>query len=111
MAKRSFLLPLAFALAALTQTAEAQTFVQAGSPGPRTGLGWNYGHISNCYMQSDGSTQLFYVFMQEGGYGVTNNPNLISSIAPACQSGNWIGVNVTSLSPFQWNWVITYNYR
>lgn len=111
MAKRSFLLPLAFALAALTQTAEAQTFVSGGAPGPRTGLGWNYGHVAHCQTQSDGSTTLFYVYAQEGGYGYTNNQTVANMLSPACQTGNWIGVYVTSLNPFHWTQVVTFTYK
>lgn len=105
---RAFLLPLALALAALTQTAEAQTLYHGGAPGPFTTLGWNYGHIASCYTYFNGSTTWAYVYMQEGGYGLTNNPAFISSVAPACQSGKWVGVRVTSLNPFQWDMVLTY---
>ncbi|HKA40807.1 MAG TPA: hypothetical protein VKF40_02335 [Burkholderiales bacterium] len=112
MAKlRTFLLPLAFAFAALTQTAEAQVFVNGGAPGPHTVVGWNYGHISNCSTLFDGSTTWFSVIMLEGGSGYTNNPAFASMLSGACQTGNWIGVNVTSLNPFHWTQVVTYTFK
>ena len=109
MAKRTCLLPLAFALAALTQTAEAHTFINGGAPGPFTGFGWNYGHISNCQVSVDGS--VFLVAVKEGGYGYTNNPMVIAALSPACQTGNWIGVYVTCLNPFRWTNVATYDFK
>ena len=111
MAKRTFLLPLAFAFAALTQTAEAQVPVNGGAPGPYTGLGWNYGHISYCIVSVDGSNAVVTAAIKEGGYGYTNNPLVIAALAPACQTGNWIGVYVTSLNPFRWTNVSTYDFK
>lgn len=91
--------------------ADAQTFVNGGAPGPNTGLGWNYGHINNCYTQVDGSTTWFYAFIQEGGYGFTNNPAFATTLSPACQTGNFIGVFVTSLNPFRWTQVATFTFK
>ena len=111
MAKRTFLLPLAFALAALTQTAEAQVFVNAGSAAPGVVVGWNYGHLSNCQTYVDGSTTWFYVVFKEGSHGWTNNPAIISTLSPACQTGNLIAVYVTSVNPLRWNNVYTYGFK
>jgi hypothetical protein len=105
---RTILLALAFALAALTQTAQAQSFYHFGAAGPYTTFGWNFGHVSGCMTYFDGSTTWFYVYAQEGGFGVTNNPYMISSLAPACQNGRAFAVNVTSINPFQWNMIYIY---
>ena len=40
--------------------ADAQTFVNGGVAGQFTALGWNYGHVSNCYVVVSGSTTWFY---------------------------------------------------
>jgi len=91
--------------------AEAQVFVNGGAPGQFTTLGWNYGHIANCYTQVDGSTTWFYAYIHEGGFGFTNNPAFATTLSPACQTGNYIGVLVTSLNPFRWTQVITFTFK
>jgi len=99
MIVKATLLALVLLVGSLTP-AEAQTFVNGGAPGPQTALGWNYGHIMNYYTQVDGSTTWFYAFIQEGGFGFTNNPSFAITLSPACQTGNLIAVFVTSLNPF-----------
>jgi hypothetical protein len=100
---------LFFAMAGALQ---AQTFENGGTPGPQTGLGWNYGHLTNCYPVVNNAGQTwFWAFVQEGGFGYTNNPSFVTLLAPACQSGNLIGVFVTSLNPFRWTQVVTFNFQ
>jgi len=70
---------------------------------------WNYFHVTNCY--TDGGA--IYVFPAESSVVsvlFTTNPLFIATIAPACQTGNVMGVFVTSVSGlgFTWNQLITY---
>src|SRR5215813_15407275 len=92
-----------FLFLASINLAEAQSFIHAGAPGPRTTLGWNFGHVANCQTFFDGTSTWHYAFIVEGGFGFTNNPGFVTLVAAACQSGNLIGVNVISLNPFVWN--------
>jgi hypothetical protein len=105
---RTILLTLAFALAGLAQPAAAQVLFHGGVAGPNTVFGWNYFHIAACSTAFDGATTWFYVYSQEGGYGVTNNPLIINSVSPACQSRQIVGVYVTSLVPFRWSSIVVY---
>ena len=91
--------------------ADAQTFVNGGVAGQFTALGWNYGHVSNCYVVVSGSTTWFYAFIQEGGFGYTNNPAFAIILSPACQTGNLVGVFVTNVNPLQWSQVVTFMFK
>jgi hypothetical protein len=101
----------AFILLGSLTLAEAQPYVNGGSPAPGTTLGWNYDHISFCATFSDGVITWYYAFTQGGGLGYTNNPGFATSVAAACQTGNLIAVHVTSLNPFLWNWIATYPFK
>ena len=94
---------------------QAQTFTNgAVDPAHLVGIGWNYGHISNCAVSYDGSTTWFTATSQEnsaGGYYYTNNPSLATLVAPACQTGNWVGVYVTSLNPIKWIQGMTFTFK
>ena len=67
--------------------AEAQPFVNGGTAGPNTALGWNYGHLTNCYTVVLVSTTWFYAFAQEGGFGYTKQSRLRDYIIPSLP--NW----------------------
>ncbi len=110
MILRSILLAVVMFLTSVP-IADAQTYVNGGAAGPNTVLGWNYGHLTNCYVVVNGPTTWFYAFVQEGGFGYTNNPAFATMLAPACQTGNFIGVLVTNINPFQWSSVVTFNFR
>ena len=73
--------------------------------------GWNYVHATNCQGYWDGTTTWLYVFPQEGGFWYTANPYLQTTIAPACQTGNWIAFYVYNTSGNLWNYVYTYTYK
>jgi hypothetical protein len=74
-------------------------------------LGWNYIHVTTCY--ADGTA--FYVFPPELSinYIFTSNPLYISLLAPACQTGNYVGVFVTSVSgsSFSWNQLVSFTFK
>jgi hypothetical protein len=75
-------------------------------------VGWNFFHVTNCY--TDGGA--LYVFPAEStvvNVLFTTNPLFIATIAPACQSGNWMGVFVTSVSGlnFTWNQLTTFAFK
>ena len=73
--------------------------------------GWNFVHATNCY--TDGTT--FFVFPPEPSVNsiFTSNPLYISLLAPACQTGNVIGVFVTSVSglSFSWNQLFSFAFK
>jgi hypothetical protein len=94
--------------------AQAQEFTNSGvDPDNLLVLGWNYGHLSNCSASYDGSTTWFAASSLENpnGYISTNNPGFPSTVASACQSGNLIGVHVTSINPIQWDQVYTFTSK
>jgi hypothetical protein len=107
---KSTLLAVIVFVGSLT-VANAQTFVNGGVAGPFTTLGWNYGHLANCYTQVDGSITWFYAYIQEGGFGFTNNPAFAITLSPACQTGNFVGVFVTNLNPLRWTQVVTFTFK
>jgi hypothetical protein len=72
--------------------------------------GWKYIHVTNCSIYSDGSSTWLYVFPQEGGYLFTANPAFVLTLAPACQTGNWIGVYIYDVHG-NWNQILTYSYK
>ncbi len=89
----------------------ANAEVYSGVPGAQTVLGWNFGHASYCQVQIAGPT-VWYIFVpQEGGYGYTNDAGVAAVISSACQTGNWIGIHVTSFSPFTWDYLVVYPYK
>jgi hypothetical protein len=91
--------------------AEAQTYFNGGVPGPNTVLGWNFGHIAYCSTVSDASNTWIFLWVQEGGYGYTNNPSLAAIVAPGCQTGNLFAVHVLSLNPFLWDVLVLYPFK
>src|SRR6266481_4037183 len=105
-----------FALVVFFGTAgglEAQVFENGGTPGSQTVLGWNYGHFSNCYAVVNQGQTWFWAFFQEpgSGFGYTNNPGFATLVASACQTGNVVGIFVTSLNPFRWTQVVTFTFK
>jgi len=74
-------------------------------------LGWNYVHVTNCFVTFDGSTTWLYVYPQEGGFLFTSNPVYQAALTPACQTGNLIGFNVVSVNPPLWNGLFTFPYK
>jgi hypothetical protein len=60
---------------ASSNLAEAQSFIHGGGAGPRTTLGWNFGHIANCQTFFDGASTWHYAFIAKAG--------LASQITPA----------------------------
>jgi hypothetical protein len=91
--------------------ANAQPYINGGSPGQFTALGWNFGHIAHCETFFDGTNTWHLAFVVEGGFGFTNNPGFATLIAAACQSGNLIAVHVTNLNPFSWNSVAVFPFK
>lgn len=100
--------------------AEAVSEGQLSSDGATTQavLGWNYFHVRNCYLDGSGSitSPTFYVFPVETSvlsFIFTTSPAFIQTIAPACQTGNWIAVFITAISgsTLSWNAVYTYAFR
>ena len=73
-------------------------------------LGWNYVHATNCLGYTDGTTTWLYVYPQEGGSWFTSNPSFQNTIAPACQTGNWLAFYQVN-SRGAWNQVFTYTFR
>lgn len=73
-------------------------------------VGWNYGHATICQGYWDGTTTWLYVFPPEGGIYVTADPAFQRTIAPACQTGNWLAFYVYNTSG-NWNYVQTYTHR
>jgi len=78
--------------------------------GPPLVIGWNYVHATNCYGYFDGSTTWLYVFPEEGGFWFTSNAALQRTLAPACQTANWVGFNVFNSSG-EWNLLQTFPFR
>ena len=74
-------------------------------------LGWNYVHATNCFVTFDGSNTWLYVYPQEGGFWFTANPTSQMALTPACQTGNWVGFNVTSVNPPLWNGIFTFTFK
>jgi hypothetical protein len=73
---------------------------------------WNFFHVTNCY--TDGGA--LYVFPAESAVVnvlFTTNPIFAATIAPACQTGNWMAVFVTSVSGlnFTWNQLTTFSFK
>ena len=92
---------------------QAQVYENGGTAGSATGLGWNYGHFSNCYATVNVGQTWFWAFFQEpgSGFGYTNNPGFAALVASACQTGNWVGIYVTNINPLRWTQVVTFTYR
>jgi hypothetical protein len=89
----------------------AQAFNNGGVAAPGEVLGWNYGHVANCAVGTDGTNSWFVVQVQEGGYGYTNDPTLIAMAAPACQTGNLFAVHVTRINPLAWDQVVVFPFK
>ena len=89
------------------------TLVNGGSTSEtqaNVATGWYYVHATNCQAYWDGTTTYFYIFPQEGGYWFTTNLVFQNTIQPACQTANWIAINVYNTSG-SWNSVFTYPYK
>lgn len=86
-----------------------------GGSGLATGnsapLGWNYVHATSCQFYWDGATSWIYIFPKEGGYWFTAYPPWMNMLAPACQTGNWVGFYVTNASTGGWSTASAYSYK
>jgi hypothetical protein len=78
----------------------ASTGLVPGFVGATTGssvvLGWNYVHATSCQFYWDGANAWLYIFPSEGGYFYTAFTPWMNMLAPACQTGNWVGFYVTA---------------
>jgi hypothetical protein len=74
-------------------------------------LGWNYVHATNCTIYWDGANSWLYVYPQEGGFWYTANLSFQTTIAPACQTGNWIAFHVYDTNGNLFNQVWTYTFK
>jgi hypothetical protein len=72
--------------------------------------GWNFIHPENC--NSFYYNGYFYVVVGalEGGVIWTTDPNAQIALAPACQTGNWLGFYVFDQND-DWSQLYTYTYR
>jgi hypothetical protein len=73
-------------------------------------VGWNFVHATTCLSYWDGANYWFYVFPAEGGSWVTGTPTNQYTIAPACQTGNWLAFYVYNVVG-NWDRVQTYTYK
>src|SRR5262245_23900050 len=88
---------------------EAQgPYINGGVAGPNAVLGWNFFNPTFCLVTPDG---FLYIYVSGGGIGWTNNPAIIASVAPACQTANAIGIHITRLVPFLWDYAAIYSFR
>ncbi len=71
--------------------------------------GWNYVHVTNCYEYYYAGTAWLYVYPQEGGVIYTSDPFFQGLLAPACQTGNFIGVHFIDNNN-DWDAIETFNY-
>jgi hypothetical protein len=65
--------------------------------------GWNFFHVAFCYADTSG----FFVFGVETSiisFLFTTQPGFVSTLTPACQTGNLMGVFVTSVSGTNVSW-------
>jgi hypothetical protein len=77
----------------------------------RAVLGWNYTHAAYCLTLFDGSTTWFYVVAPDGSFWFTSNALFEAALAPACQTGNMIAINVFNLTGLQWNGALTLPFK
>ena len=61
-----------------------------GTIRPSFAIGWNYIHPQNCTTYYYGGYYFFVVYALEGGYVYTTDTNWQHTLAPACQTGNWV---------------------
>jgi hypothetical protein len=76
---------------------------EPSSASPAVSQGWNYYHVESCY--SNGGA--LYVITEEIVLAVTNTVALVT-LAPACQTGNWIAVYIdgsfyTQIFAYPWS--------
>lgn len=73
-------------------------------------VGWNYYHIGNCTMYTNGGYDILIAYMTNGTYFYTYDSQFQNVMSPSCQSGNWIAIYVTDVYG-DWNQVWTYTYK
>jgi hypothetical protein len=103
---------------ALTQNGTVTEGAVFSAPEARTGatavplavFGWNYVHATTCLSYWDGTNYWLYVFPAEGGSWFTGTPTHQYTIAPACQTGNWLAFYIYNANG-NWDRVQTYTYR
>lgn len=69
-------------------------------------LGWNYIHPAAC----TGINGYYYIIAAEGGYWFTNDSAALIGLAPACQTGNWVGFHVIDSSG-AWDQVYVFPFK
>jgi hypothetical protein len=76
-------------------------------------LGWNFFHVRNCYVDTNGTFLVFPVESSQINFLFISDIALIATLTPACQSGNLLAVFVTTIagSNFTWNQLLTYTFK
>ncbi|HUI82797.1 MAG TPA: hypothetical protein VL240_01155 [Candidatus Binatia bacterium] len=87
----------------------ASTESLSGKPTPQWVVGWNYMHLAKCNMYESGGYAYLNMYPLEGGILWTNDSNFIHLLAPACQTGNWIGFYMYDFA-HDWSQILTYDY-
>ena len=73
-------------------------------PQAAVAVGWNYYHAAACQAYYDGTFHWLYVITVEGPVFSTPVQADHIALAPACQSGNLVGVYVTSTNGSSFTW-------
>jgi hypothetical protein len=73
-------------------------------------IGWNFVHATTCLSYWDGTNYWLFIYPAEGGLWYTGTPTHQYTIAPACQTGNWLAFLVYNASG-NWDRVQTYTYK
>jgi hypothetical protein len=92
-------------------TSDVQSGAKTSETAPKFPCcGWSYRHIWNCTGFWDGSKQVLRMDFEEGDWDISSIPLNYTIIAPACQTGNWVGFHVSDFSGF-WDEVRTWHFR
>jgi hypothetical protein len=79
-------------------------------PSVQVTTGWNFFHISNCL--ANNGILVFYPLEAIGAsYFWANDPDIVATITPACQTGNQVGVFVTDTSAHTWSYFYTFTFK
>jgi hypothetical protein len=89
-----------------SQTASTSTKSTTGPITEAVVFGWNYVHAAVCY----GAGGYFYLIAQEGSVWFTNDVTTLIGLAPACQTGNFVGFHVFS-SNGSWDQVYAFPFK
>lgn len=77
---------------------------------PQYSTGWNYVHATNCELYDSYGYTYLVLYPAEGGSFWTTSPPYQNLLLAACQTGNWIGLNIYD-SNGDWYQIETYDYR